>query len=309
MQCKVPAILSRTSTTALPICFNLACFILIISGCNPKQKNLEGLLPLQIAKDLDNKASVKELRKAECLNGKVLKSYTNESWARTLYDWSHENEAELRKAFELASQGIPNLDMVSFEKFVSVLQDLQAPIDDEHIQEILLAHDKRRQGLINVNDFFKGLRYLPRTLLMTSYDRKKTTKRAGKSGKGKKKNKSNFPMQICIIPPENVYRRDDGGPPNFMIEKYQLVTDTNRFDRDHPPRHPIEDDSAWYTEEPEKTYININYCVKCGDTESLKMAFSQKIPVDVKDRFYKTPLMTACASGNYEVTKFLLNLG
>ncbi|XP_053469679.1 ankyrin repeat and EF-hand domain-containing protein 1a isoform X2 [Ictalurus furcatus] len=285
------------------------CRFLAQRGCNPKQKNMEGLLPRQIAKDLDHKASVKELKKAERLNGKLLKSCTNESWALTLYDWSHENEAELRKAFEFTSCGITNSEMVSFENFISVLQDFQAPINDDHVRKIQLAHDKRRQGLININDFFKGVRYLPRTLVMTSYELNRTKKRVGKSGKGKKKSKLNLPMPICVISPENVYRQDDRGPPHFMIEKYQLFTDTNRFNQDHPPRHPIEDDSAWYKDEPEKTYININYCVKTGDIESLKMAFSRKVPVDVKDRFYKTPLMTACASGNYEVVNFLLNLG
>lgn len=258
---------------------------------------------------MDHTAAVKELKKAERLNGKLLKCYANDSWALTLYDWSHENEAELRKAFEFVPHGMNNLDLVSFENFVSVLQDFQAPIDDEHISKILLAHDKRRQGLINVTDFFKGLRYLPRTLVMTSCELKQTKKRPVKSGKGKKRSKSHFPMPVCVVPPESISRRDDGGPPHFMIEKYQLVTDTSRFDQDHPPRHPIEDDSAWYTDEPGKTYININYCVKAGDIESLKMAFSHKVSVDVKDRFYKTPLMTACASGNYEVAKFLLNLG
>lgn len=269
---------------------------------------MEGLLPRQTAKDLDHKAAVKELKKAERLNGKLLKSSINESWALRLYDWSHENEAELRKAFEFVSHGINYLEMVTFENFISVLQNFQAPIDGEKVQKILLAHDKRRQGLINIDDFFKGLRYLPRIFVMTSNELKKTKKKASKSGKGKKKSKLNHPLPICIVPPENAYCRDERGPPLFMIEKYQLVTDTNRFDQDHPPSHPIEDDSAWYTEQPEKTYININYCVKTGDTESLKMAFSQKVPVDVKDRFYKTPLMTACASGNYEVAKFLLNL-
>ncbi|XP_060721049.1 ankyrin repeat and EF-hand domain-containing protein 1a [Tachysurus vachellii] len=284
------------------------CRFLAQRGCNPKQKNMEGLLPRQIAKDLDHKAAVKELKKAERLNGKLLKSSTNESWALRLYDWSHENEAELRKAFGFVSHGINHLEMVTFENFLSVLQDFQVPIDGEKVQKVLLVHDKRRQGLININDFFKGLRYLPRIFVMTSNELKKTKKKSSKSGKGKKKSKSNHPMPICIVPPENAYCRDERGPPLFMIEKYQLVTDTNRFDQDHPPSHPIEDDSAWYTEQPEKTYININYCVKTGDTESLKMAFSQKVPVDVKDRFYKTPLMTACASGNYEVAKFLLNL-
>lgn len=270
---------------------------------------MEGLLPLQIAKDLNHKALFKELKKAERLNGKLVKSYTYNSWALTLYDWSHENEAGLRKAFESASHGMNNVEVVTFENFISVLRDFQAPINNDQARKILLTHDKHRQGLININDFFKGLRYLPRSLVVTPSELKKTKKKAGRSGKGRTKGKLNLPMPICIVPPESVCRRDDGGPPQFMVEKYQLVTDTNRFDQDHPPRHPIEDDSTWYTEEPEKTYMNINYCVKSGDIASLKRAFSQKVPVDVKDRFYKTPLMTACASGNYEVAKFLLNLG
>ncbi|TSN30236.1 Ankyrin repeat and EF-hand domain-containing protein 1 [Bagarius yarrelli] len=280
------------------------CRFLAQRGCNSKQKNMDGLLPHQIANDLNYKATAKELKKVERFNRKLLKIYTNDMWALNLYDWSYENEAELRKAFVFISHG--NSGLVTSKNFVSVLQEFKAPINDEQVQKILFAHDKRRQGLLNINDFFKGLRYLPRPLVTSSYEPKKTKKKAGKSGKDKQKSKINFPIPICISPPENVNRR---GLPQFMIEKFQLVTDTNRFDQDHPPRHPIEDDSAWYIEKPEKTYININYCVKTGDTESLNMAFSQKIPVDVKDRFYKTPFMTACASGNYEVARFLLDLG
>ncbi|KAF7690083.1 hypothetical protein HF521_011887 [Silurus meridionalis] len=259
--------------------FSECCRFLALRGCNPKLKNTEGLLPCHIAQNLDHKASVKELKKAERLNRKLLKSYNNDSWPLTLYDWSRENEDELRKAFDFASHGITSLEVVSFENFVSVLRDFQAPIGNEHVRKILLAHDKHRQGLINVNDFFKGVRYLPRALVMTSSELKKAKKRPGTSGKGKKKSKLNLALPICILPPESVHRRDDGGPPHFMIEKYQF------------------------------TFININYCVKTGDIESLKMAFSQKVSVEVKDHFYKTPLMTACASGNYEVARFLLNLG
>lgn len=156
-------------------------------------------------------------------------------------------------------------------------------------------------------DFFKGLRYLQKAFVLSSYAPKK--KKAGKGGKGKKKGKFVLPMPICTVPPDLVFRREDGGPPHFMVESYQQFTDTKRFNRDRPPGHPIEDDSAWYIDEPEKIYININYCVKTADLESLSLAFSQSVPVDVKDRFYKTPLMTACGSGNYEVAKFLLGLG
>ncbi|XP_062857313.1 ankyrin repeat and EF-hand domain-containing protein 1a [Trichomycterus rosablanca] len=286
------------------------CRFLSLRGCNPKQKNREGILPHQTAKDSGHKAVVKELKRAERLHGKLFKNpgRTTEPWTLTLHDWSKENEDKLCKAFELASDGINHIEVVPWKTFVSVLQDFQAPVNNEQVQRILLAHDKRREGLININEFLKGLKYLPRTLVMDCSEPKKK-KRAIKTGKVKKKSKLNFPLPICIIPPELVYRRDDGGPPHFMIETHQLATDPTRFDRDHPPVHPIEDDSAWYIDEPEKIYININYCVKTGDTESLKSAFSHKVPVDVKDRFFKTPLITACASGNYEMAKFLLDLG
>uniref|UniRef100_A0A8B9KA83 Ankyrin repeat and EF-hand domain containing 1a n=1 Tax=Astyanax mexicanus TaxID=7994 RepID=A0A8B9KA83_ASTMX len=289
--------------------FANCCRFLAQRGCNPKLKNLEGLLPRQIAKDLGHKASLKELKRAERLHGRFSKGSggTNEPWALTLHDWSHEHEADLRKAFDSASDGIVGIEVVSRQTFVSVLRGLKAPVEDEHIQRILIAHDRRREGLINIIDFLKGFRYLPKIFVMASYEPRKK-KRAAKGGKTKKI-KLNLPLPICTVPPELLYRRDDGGPPHFMIENYHLITDPNRFDRDHPPGHPVEDDSAWYVDDPGKVYVNISYCVKTGDIASLKLAFSQKVPVDVKDQYYKTPLMTACRSGNYEVAKFLLDLG
>ncbi|XP_016354773.1 ankyrin repeat and EF-hand domain-containing protein 1 [Sinocyclocheilus anshuiensis] len=284
------------------------CRFLAQRGCNPKLKNQEGLLPRQIAKDCGHKATVKELKKAERLHGKFSKGAggTNEPWALTLHDWSHENENALRSAFESASDGYMGIEMVSRTTFVSVLQDFHTPLNDKQIHALLLALDKRREGFINISDFLKGLKYLPKTYVMASYGPKK--KKATKAGKTKK-TKFNAPMPICTVPPDFIHRRDDGGPPHFMIESYQHATDTHRYDRDHRPGHPIEDDTAWYIDEPEKIYINMNYCVKTGDIESLRLALSQKIPVDVKDRFYKTPLMAACASGNYEVANFLLDNG
>uniref|UniRef100_A0AAY5F362 Ankyrin repeat and EF-hand domain containing 1a n=1 Tax=Electrophorus electricus TaxID=8005 RepID=A0AAY5F362_ELEEL len=286
------------------------CRFLAQRGCNPKLKNLEGVTPRQIAKDLGYKASVRELKKAERLHGKISQGLggKTEPWAITLHDWSHENEAELLKAFQSASYGLDDVETVSKETFLAVLRELQAPVEDENIQRVLLSHDKRREGVVNIREFFTGLRYLPRAFVMASYEPKKR-KKTGVAGKPRKKIKANLPLPICTVPPELVRRRADGGPPHFMIESYQLVTDTRRFNRDHPPGHQIEDDSAWYMEEPEKTYLNISCCVRAGDTESLRLAFSRNVPVDVKDGFYKTPLMTACATGSYEVAEFLLELG
>ena len=56
-------------------------------------------------------------------------------------------------------------------------------------------------------------------------------------------------------------------------------------------------------------FIHINHCVKTSDLESLSLAFSQGVPVDVQDRYFKTPLMIACSIINLEVARFLISLG
>ncbi|KAM7368236.1 hypothetical protein PAMP_014476 [Pampus punctatissimus] len=282
------------------------CKFLAQRGCNPKLKNQEGLLPRQIAKDAGHKAAAKELRKAERQQGKGNKpsgvGLMSDLWALTLHDWSHENETDLRQAFGGESDTVPT------EMFVSVLEELKAPVELDQIHAVISAHDKGREGCVNINDFIKGVKYIKKPFLLSSYAPKK--KKGEKGGKGgKKKGKFVLPMPICTLPPELMPRRPDGGPPHFMIETYYNRSDVRRFDRNHPPQHPIMNDSAWYVDEPEKVYVNISYCVKSGDLESLDLAFSQGVPVDVQDPFYKTPLMVACSSGNYEVAQYLLSRG
>uniref|UniRef100_A0A3Q3LM98 Ankyrin repeat and EF-hand domain containing 1a n=1 Tax=Mastacembelus armatus TaxID=205130 RepID=A0A3Q3LM98_9TELE len=282
------------------------CKFLAQRGCNPKLKNQEGLLPRQIAKDLGHKPAAKELRKAEKQQGKGNKSGgvipMSDLWALTLHDWSNEFEAELRQAFGNTS------DTVTAEMFISVLEALKAPAELDQLHTIISAHEKGKERGVNINDFMKGVKYIKKPFLLSSYMPKK--KKGEKGGKGgKKKGKFVLPVPICTLPLELMPRRPDGGPPHFMIETYYNCSDIRRFNEDHPPEHPIMNDSAWYMEMPEKVYVNINYCVKSGDLESLDLAFNQGVPVDVQDQFYKTPLMVACSSGNYEVAQYLLSRG
>ncbi|MEQ2170767.1 hypothetical protein GOODEAATRI_003696 [Goodea atripinnis] len=283
-----------------------SCKFLAQRGCNPKLKNKEGLLPRQIAKESGHKAAAKELRKAERQHGKGKKSDSStlmsDLWALTLHDWSNEYEAELREAFG------DKLGTVDTETFLTVLEELSAPVELSELHMVILAHDKG-EGNINVTDFIKGVRYIKKAFRLSVYTPHKKKKEKG--GKGGKKKKGEFvlPIPICTIVPELKPRRPDGGPPHFMIEKYQNLSDIHRFDHDHPPEHPIVNDSGWYKDKPNKIYININYCVTNGDLESLDLAFSQGVPVDVQDEYYKTPLMEACSSGNYEVAQYLLSKG
>ncbi|XP_053366177.1 ankyrin repeat and EF-hand domain-containing protein 1 [Clarias gariepinus] len=291
------------------------CRFLAQRGCNPKLKNINGLVPRQIAKAHGHKAVLKELQKAERVFTKFSKPGTlnpNELWALTLHDWSCEHEEALRNAFQLTEETGAPVEKVSREKFANVLQEHHAPVDEEHLQKIIADHDKKYEGVININDFFKGLQYLQKAFVLSSYEPKVKKKKGGKGrkvGQGKmKKGKSVVPLPICTLPLDIMDKRPDGGP-QFMIETYQPFTDTKRFDHDRPPSHPVEDDSAWYVDEPHKIYTNINRCVRTGDFESLCLAFSQRVPVDIRDRFYKTPLMAACSSGSYEMAEFLITLG
>uniref|UniRef100_A0A3Q3KB72 Uncharacterized protein n=1 Tax=Monopterus albus TaxID=43700 RepID=A0A3Q3KB72_MONAL len=276
------------------------------AGCNPKLRNKEGLLPRQIANGAGHKAGAKELRKAENKQGKGKKSsedtLMSDLWALTLYDWSYVFEAELRKAFGNES------DTVTTEMFIAVLEKLKAPVEQDQLNTIISAHAKGKEGYVNIDDFIKGVKYIQKPFLLSSYMPKK--KRGEKGGKGgKKKGKFVPPVPICTLPPQFMPRRPDGGPPHFMIETYHNGSDLLRFDPDHPPVHPIVNDSGWYLEKPQKVYVNINSCVESGDLESLDLALSQGVPVDVHDQYYKTPLMVACSSGNYEVAQYLLGQG
>ncbi|XP_038607367.1 ankyrin repeat and EF-hand domain-containing protein 1 [Tachyglossus aculeatus] len=275
-------------------------------GCDPKWKNLLTKTPRMVAKEGGFKAASKELRKIERLFTKRSKpgaTDPNPLWAIRLYDWSLEREATLREEFLAMDRGDGT---VTKEDFGTVLQENGAPIEPENIAIVAQLHEKLRGAGVKIDDFFKGTKYLQKPFLMASYGPKK--KKKGKARKGKK-SKFVLPMPVCIIP-ENLFpRRKDGGPPLYMIESYQNVTDFSKFNRDHPPIHPIQDDSAWYIDEPGKIYSSINYITRAGDLASLKKAFDEGIPVDMKDCFYKTPLMTACAGGNIEAVKFLLEKG
>lgn len=48
---------------------------------------------------------------------------------------------------------------------------------------------------------------------------------------------------------------------------------------------------------------------KNADLDSLTDAIEKGIPIDTRDRYYKTPLMIACANGNLKVATFLLEKG
>nr|KAF6421655.1 ankyrin repeat and EF-hand domain containing 1 [Rousettus aegyptiacus] len=282
------------------------CKYLAQRGCDLKWKNLEHKTPRVLAKEGGFKAASKEIRKAERIANKLARpgaQNPNPLWALRLHDWSIEHEAFLRGAFSFVDRGDGT---VSKDDFVMTLEERQELVNSEQLSSIAHVHEKFRGAGVNINDFFKGTRYLNKSYVLGSYGPKKRKKGTAKKAK---KGKFVLPLPICVIPDIAFPRRSDGGPPYYMIETYKNITDCNRFNRDHPPGHPIQDDSAWYIDDQGKVFSNINFITKAGDLASLKKAFESGIPVDMKDNYYKTPLMTACASGNIDAVKFLLEKG
>ena len=46
-----------------------------------------------------------------------------------------------------------------------------------------------------------------------------------------------------------------------------------------------------------------------GDFDSLKTALQRGVHIDTRDRFFKTPLMTASGAGHFEMVKYLVENG
>jgi hypothetical protein len=91
--------------------------------------------------------------------------------------------------------------------------------------------------------------------------------------------------------------------------KHLHFTDTNRFDRDRPPQHPLQDDSPWYLKHPERQFVHICDAANRGDLQTLLDAFKRGLHPDVRDKYYKTPLMVAASHGDIKTCKFLLECG
>ncbi|NXY83305.1 ANKE1 protein, partial [Alcedo cyanopectus] len=281
--------------------FAICCKFIGQRGCDPTWANLLTKTPRAIAREGGFKAAAAEIRKIEnAFKRQSKRGADNRGWALRLYDWSLEHQAALRQAFEAVDQGEGT---VAAEDFISILQERCPFVDAQQIRAVADMHEGAHPEGISVETFLKGSRYLQKSCLIAAFrargKRRKVQKQRAGPGVG-------VAVPVCVRPPGP--RRDDGVPA-YMVEAVHSPADCCPASTEPPSAHPVHHHRAWYLERPRKTYVNINYLVKAGDIVSLQKAFEEDVPVDVKDRYYKTPLMAACASGNIDVVKFLLEKG
>ncbi|NXU40482.1 ANKE1 protein, partial [Drymodes brunneopygia] len=267
-------------------------------GCDPTWSNLAHMTPREAAKNAGFKAAAKVLRKVE----KAFKKRDELlDWYLKVYDWSLQHQDVIRKQFETGEGD----GMISRSDFIGIIQKQWSTVDEEQI-EILAKKHEVSTDRISLNDFFKGSKYLQKPFLLSSFGPKGRKRRKKKPQR--KKGKKGLPVPICVVPKSECPLREDGFP-TYMVEAVPNIPEEQRFKRDHQAAHPVFDDRAWYVDEPRKTLMDINYLVRTGDFVSLQKAFDQGVPVDIKDKYYKTPLMVACTGGNIVLVEFLLEKG
>ena len=168
-------------------------------------------------------------------------------------------------------------------------EQLNPPVSKEQTSEFIDIISKSATD-VKLKDLWKSGKLVSK-LYETPGSKKKKKKKGKKGKKGKKSKPSKGNVPICIEPRDTI-RRPDGGPPHALIERLKLTTDLERFGRDNRPKHPFQDDSAWYLQFPTRDFERIRATIKNGDMTSLKYAFTNGYPVDTKDRFYKTALVS-----------------
>ncbi|NXQ58786.1 ANKE1 protein, partial [Anthoscopus minutus] len=275
------------------------CRYIAQRGCDPTWSNLSNLTPRDVAKSRGFKAAAAVLRKAEKAFKKPDKTL---AWNLKVYDWSLQHKDAIYKELEVDEEGD---GMVSRNDFISVIQKHCGTVDEEQI-EILARKHEVSTDRINLQDFFKGSKYLQKAFLLSSFGPKGKKKKKKKPQR--KKGRKGLPVPICVIPKSECPLREDGFP-TYMVEAVPNIPEEQRFKRDQQSIHPVLDDRAWYVDKPRKTLMDINYLVREGDFVSLQKAFDDGVPVDIKDKYYKTPLMVACAKGNIVLVEFLLEKG
>jgi len=283
-------------------------------GCDPRTKDRRGNIPKVVAKDNGFKEVLKELKKLERIFNRISKGLPPPSDPRLvrIYDWLQENHDQVLTECKILDTNATNFITVS--EFRLVMERTEwPPMDEKTLLEILNKFDKNKNGMIDYNSFLTGKGLIHKTYLKGAYDPNKVGKKkkgkssSAKGGKSKGGKATKVPMPVCFAPEGP--RRDQGEPPEPFVPQFTYFTDPKRFDREHPPRHPLQDDSQWYMAKPDTTYINMNDAAKLGDLETIRHALELDYAVDTRDKFFKTPLMSACAAGNFNMVVYLLNEG
>jgi hypothetical protein len=269
-----------------------------------------------LAKNSGSKDAMRECRRAERFFGKSAKNA--EPWALRLYDHVCVRLGLFTEAFQKADA--EQTGKIARDEFIETVQCMCVVMpEDVDLERVASANEKEK--MIDYKEFLLGRKYINKQYLVSAYEGKKKKKAGGRGGRGRA-GKTKILMPICTR--NEGPRSEDGGPPTIYVTKQLHITDLTRFDRDSRPRHAIEDDSHWYLTRPERPRVHIRDLIRERDINTLRSELDLAAPsgeqtmptwfdpdnnVDIVDRFYKTPLMVACAKGDIDLVKMLVSSG
>jgi len=242
---------------------------------------------------------------------------------RALHDFCYVRDQQLFEALSLHDSNQNGL--ISVTAFLDTIREYGVPEPDDpgDWEAVLANHTVDKQ--IQYNVLLGGRKIVPKKYHMASFEPK--FKKAKKAKKVKVKQP---PIPICLLPRATV--------PDSYVPLHVNFTDFSRFDRDHPPVHPLQDDSAWYMERPSPTKIGLNIAVRQFDRQTIANAVDdadqqrqmaeaeaeaaqaghgvvRKPPlgpdqqVNAVDTLLKSPLAVAAAMGNLQLVKLLVEAG
>ena len=186
-----------------------------------------------------------------------------------LYDYIYENQERIEKIFEEMDVADPKTGIIPTDSFRKLLEDegLLTALTAENIKDVCEKHEKERNEF-DYKAFLTGKKYLTKAYLMAAFAGKKKKKNPKKGKKQKpampskshseKKFRINFVLYLStVIVQDEGPRTAHGNPPVIYAPKHVHHTDNTRFSRDNLPKNPLEDDSPWYLDRPDKAYVNL----------------------------------------------------
>lgn len=139
--------------------------------------------------------------------------------------------------------------------------------------------------------------------------KKKLVKKVPTPVSDKKENLKKISTSRIFIPIKTI----DSKGPNFQYKYFECI-DPTRFDLEKVElQHVWQNDSKWYITSPNKTKVELANFINSGDLKSLNNILKNKKPIeqsnllDLKDKYHKTPLMTAVIKGKLDMVEFLLS--
>jgi len=241
-------------------------------------------------------------------------------WLISLHDFCYVRDQQLFEA--LATHDTNQSGLITPAAFLETMIDagVPEPEDPNDWDDVLAKHVVEKH--IRFNVLLGGRKIVPKKYHLATFEPK--FKKAKKPKKVKVKQP---PIPICLLPPVSV--------PDSYVPQHVDFTDFSRFDRDHPPVHPLQDDSAWYMERPAPTKVRLNIAVHQHDQQTVinavydadqkremaeaeeeaaggvvrKPSLALNAQVNAVDTMCKSPLAVAAAMGNLEMVKLLVEAG